>query len=111
MSNTRTDFVIKKGDLYRSLQGTIKRNGTAIDVSGATVTFNMLPLDSTTLKVDGGSVTQPGGTGVVKYTWASGDTDTAGTFKGEFIVTWPGSKPERFPNRDFVYIKIIDNTG
>ena len=36
--------------------------------------------------------------GKVSYTWASGNTDTVGTFQMTWEVIWPTGRPETFPS-------------
>lgn len=44
---------------------------------------------------------------VVRYDWASIDTDTAGTYVGQWQVIWTaGSKPQTFPTKTYHTILI-----
>ena len=49
--------------------------------------------------------------GRVKYVWQTGDTDTAGTFQGEFEVTYTSGEIETFPNDGYIGIEVLDDIG
>ena len=94
---SRTIFYLKRHDLLPTLRVTPKdgAGATVVIADGATVVFSMGPADSDDVKVNRATAVASGGNLI--YTWATGDTDTAGTFWGEF--EWSNSgKPETFPN-------------
>lgn len=43
---------------------------------------------------------------VVSYSWLGVDTDTAGTYVGQWEVQWPSSKPQSFPTKTYHTILI-----
>lgn len=49
--------------------------------------------------------------GVVTYVWQTGDTDTTGRLLFEVLVTWPGTKPQRFPASSYLPVDVIANLG
>jgi hypothetical protein len=105
-------FRIKRGDLLPEIEGTCEDDDGPVDLTNATsVRFLMGVNGSSTNKVAAAAtfVSKPDGT--VKYTWAGTDTDTVGPYDGEFEVTWPGSKPETFPNRGFIKIDVFQDRG
>ena len=106
MSHTRTVYM-KQNDTAPDLQVEIlDGDDNAVDVTGATVVFNMA--GGGVPKVAGGSVTLvTAASGVVKYVWQSGDTDTPGVYEGEFQVTFVGGKVETYPNSDAGRLTII----
>jgi len=57
-------------------------------------------------KVDAGGSIADGAGGVAQYQWASGDTDTAGEFEGEFEVTYSSGNVRSYPNDGFLKIII-----
>jgi hypothetical protein len=80
-----------------------------VDLTNATsVTFQMVNKDTGVVKVDdvAASFLTPRTLGKVKYTWISGDTDTAGWFEAQVQVIWPTSRPQTFPpnRRLLIYI-------
>jgi hypothetical protein len=84
-----------RGDLKPSIEATLKYlDGTTVDLTDASgVVFNM--------KKENGPVIISGKAGsiiddrsaevkpsIVRYDWEKGDTDVAGVFQGEFVVTF-----------------------
>ena len=47
----------------------------------------------------------------MKYVWQTGDTDTAGTFQGEFEVTYTSGEIETFPNDGYIGIEVLADIG
>lgn len=104
-----TDFWIKSGDLRPNLEAQLEdEDNNAIDLSNASsVDFHMEDV-SGSVKVDSSATITDTNNGKVEYEWSSGDTDTAGTFFGEFQVDWDDGDPESFPNHDNIEIQITD---
>ncbi len=100
-------FKMKQNDTSPELQVTLKdTSNNVVDLTGSTVVFSMSIAGI--VKVNRQSATLvTAASGIVKYTWQSGDTDTVGTFVGEFEVTYPGSLVETFPNSVTDRIEII----
>lgn len=88
---TNFAFHIKEGDLASPIKTKIYQGSTSIpyDLTGWTVTFSMALVDTPeTLKVANQSCTvADAANGEVEYRWASGDTDTAGSYTFEFMFT------------------------
>lgn len=105
------DFTIKQHDELPELVVTLKDALNAVvNVSGATVRFIM--------NVKGGAnvINQPAtivtpSAGVVKYTWQEGNTDTVGTYSGEFEVQFGDGRVETFPNNKYIQIKVFADLG
>jgi len=90
-------FYLARNDLLPVLTVTPKDGdgATVVIANGATVVFNLITVNGGAVKVSRGAAVAL--SGALSYTWASGDTDTAGDFRGEF--EWNnGGKPETFPN-------------
>lgn len=101
----RETFYLKKGDTSPSLVYAL--TPTTVDLTGATVRFNMR-LNGGAVKISRAAavvVTQTG-TPTVRYDWQAGDTDTAGFYSAEFEVTYTGGAVETFPNSDFIGVAI-----
>ena len=106
-------FIIKQNDLRPHLYAVLGRidedsgevpEGEGDVITGATVVFSMRD-ENGTVKVDKEPVVvDDDEEGMVHYIWQEGDTDTAGTFYGEFQVTLAG-EPITYPN-DKVGFKI-----
>jgi hypothetical protein len=58
--------------------------------------FSAYASERTTAKVDASATVIDEDAGRVKYVWQTGDTDTAGTFQGEFEVTYSSGEIEIF---------------
>lgn len=104
-----TSFTIKQNDRLPDLVATLKAGGVAADISGNTgVVFHMKP-ESGTIKVNAACVVVDATNGIVKYLWTAADTDTVGTFLGEFEVSFAGPKTETFPNDSNFTITVVDD--
>ena len=102
---------IPKNDLNPSYTFTLKKAGSAVDLSsGVTnVTFSMRQEGQTAKKIDGRALTvTDAANGEVRLDWSSGDTDTPGAFIGRVTVNWSGSKPESFPRKDLLHVVVHD---
>ena len=103
-------FYIKENDTSPVLEVTLQdSDGDAVDVTGATVRFHMRAIGSTTAKVNAAATIVTAASGVVRYTWQTGDTDTIGEFEGEFQVTFGGGAVQSFPNDGWLRISILDD--
>ena len=104
------DFTIKQGDLFPLLIAILRDlNKDPVDLTASiAVGFHMKEATAGVLKIDDGACAKnvDPTTGEVTYTWASGDTDTAGSYLGEFEVLWPNSKTQTFPSKGYVTIDI-----
>ena len=108
-------FYMKVGDTKPDLQVSLKDgDGNGVDVTGATVKFSMLLEGGTTLTINEGTVTLvTPASGIVKYQWTAPDVALAGTFLGEFEVTYSGGGIETFANSkaNQLYIIFEDELG
>lgn len=106
-------FYIKQNDTRPELDVFLRDDkDRTINVTGATVKFNMRNASDNTVKVNLGSVTTVSSTaGRVKYSFSSADTDTAGNFDGEFQVTFVGGQVETFPNDGYIKVIITDDVA
>ena len=106
-------FYLKRGDTSNDLQVTLTDDdGTAVDVTGATIVFNMKHVNSNTLKVNRGAVTLvTPASGIVKYVWSAANVNVAGKYRGEFEVTYANAKVQTFPNDSELMIEIRDDLG
>ena len=100
-----TTFYIKQGDTKPSLSAQLLSDGSAVDLTGATVKFHMgTIIDATATIVDAA-------TGNVRYDWVTADTETAGLFRAEFEVTFSDGTVETFPNDGYLLINIIEEVA
>lgn len=90
---------LKQNDTSPTLDAILTdANGTVVDVTDATVRFHMLKIGATTLKIDAAASVIDGAAGHVRYALQNGDTDTPGTYKAEYQVTFPDGSIETFKN-------------
>lgn len=108
------DFHLKAHDLLPSIQASLTNGGAAVDLTGATVKFIMRAADANfspsagTAKINTAAVLVPPATsGVVRYDWVTGDTDSPGNYVAEWQVTFTGSKTETFPTLTYHTIAIM----
>lgn len=107
-------FIIKQGDTSPSIACTLYQpdGETPESVIGATVKFIMAAEDSIgTAKVKSDATIVDAATGRVRYDWATGDTDTAGSFVSEWEVTRADGSIETFPNGGYDPVAIIPQAG
>tara|TARA_B100001093_G_C26816933_1_gene1010154 strand:- start:572 stop:895 length:324 start_codon:yes stop_codon:yes gene_type:complete len=105
-------FTIKKGNTSPFLVATLNDStGTALDLTGATVVFDMGDLDGNSVVSNGACTIIGEDTGRVRYGWVANDTANAGIFRGEFTVTFASGRIETYPNSTTIRIKIKDSVG
>ena len=86
-------MILKQGDLAPKLSLDLNANLTA-----ATVVAKIRRVHQSTVLTKTLTVTDAPN-GLVEYQWVAGDTDTAGSYLIEVLVTFSGAIPERFPQR------------
>lgn len=107
-----TDFTIKRRDQLPEIAATLTdAEGTIVNLGGATVRFILVNKADGTVAVDQPATIVNAPAGTVKYTWVAGDTDVAGTYNGEFEVTFIDGRAETFPNSKNIAIKIFADLG
>lgn len=105
-------FYIKQGDTSPNLNAVLKDgNGQVIDLTGATITFRMSPINSETLTVNKLASIASAQDGSVTYGWQSSDTSAVGSYYAEFEVLAANGTVETFPNKGYVRIEITDDLG
>lgn len=103
-------FYIKQNDTSPAMLATLQdASGSAVNITGGSVRFHMRPVGSTTAKVSTTATIVTASTGSVRYSWASGDTDTVGAYQAEFQVTYSDGKIETFPNDGYIAVEITDD--
>lgn len=97
---------LKRGDTSPSLLYALYP--ASVDLTGATVRFNMKNRDTGVVKISraAAAITTPTGTPTVRYDWQSGDVDTVGFYDAEFEVTYAGGAIETFPNASFIVVNV-----
>lgn len=102
-------FNIKQGDTSPSLRVKLKNSDqSAADLTGATVRFHMREVDATVASVDALATIVNATGGEAQYDWVTGDTNTAGSFYGEFEVTFSDGSIGTYPNDGYLDISISE---
>ena len=105
-------FYIKRGDRLPVLTMTLRSSdGRAVNLATASsVVLRMRERGSTTNATIAGTCAVTGsGTGEIEYRWSSGETNSAGTYSGELLVTWGDGRTQTFPSRGSFEIIIGDS--
>jgi len=103
------DFNIKRNDLLPAIEATLKYvDGTAINLTGATVKFIFTKPDGTVINRSATVVSAAAGT--VKYEWQTGDTTIAGVMRAEWEITFPGGKLT-VPSQGHLSILVTEDLG
>jgi hypothetical protein len=107
--------VVKQGDLFPDVETTVRdENGAVVDLTAATVTFSMRRArEPGSVKINGAAgVLVDGPNGKIAYRWAGSNTDTPGTYEGEFRVTpTGGADPFHVPTDGYIEIVIEEKIG
>lgn len=99
---------IKRGDLEPDLTITCTSNGSAVDLTAATSIQVVVRAEGASTPLFTRTATG-NASGVVTMPWTAGDTDTVGRLLVEVLVTWPGSKPQRFPATSYLPVDVVPN--
>lgn len=103
------DFYIRAGDRLPELQATLTDTaGVPVDLTGLTVQFHMRAVNATTPTVAAAATLVTPTSGVVKYTWVGGDTDTPGSYWAEWEVTFGDGRTQTFKDPDYTSIYVSE---
>src|SRR5690242_14974001 len=104
------DFGIKRNATQPALEATLKYDdGTAVDLTGASVTFSMKDRKGNVIATGSAAVQVPATAGKIKYSWIAADTKNAGDYKAEFEVDFGGGnilKAPSDPTKPFIEIRV-----
>jgi hypothetical protein len=98
-------FFVKTGDTAPSLIYALLP--ASVDLTGATVRFNMRTRTGTVLINRAAAVVVVATEApTVRYDWQAGNTDTSGFHEAEFEVTYSNGRIETFPNDSFIGVAV-----
>lgn len=101
----------KRNDRLPALTATLQSGNPAspVDLTTATaVTFTLTSVATGAVVVNAQAATIVNAKlGQVSYAWGANDLATAGSYKGEFKVTWAGGLLQTFPQDDFIYLNVV----
>lgn len=101
------EFYIKAGDTLPNIRGELLDDrGNPADVSGSSITFVLEKRDGSNVISEPGSLVNGGEDGMVEYQWSTGDTNTPGAYRAEFVVDYGDGNKETFPNKDYIDVFI-----
>lgn len=103
------EFYIKQNDTFPALRTTIVRAGSAVDLTGASISFHMRDMYTKTLIIDDPATIVDAVNGVVEYEWVPADTAVAGLYEAEFEVTFANGKVMTFPHDSYIIVNIVDD--
>jgi hypothetical protein len=94
------DAYVHQGDLLPALTGTLLNPDlSAVDLTGATVALELVQMATSQVIALPADIQGTDATlGLVEHAWAAGETDQSGAYFYHWLVTWPSSGPESFPN-------------
>lgn len=81
-------------------------DGTNIDLTGATVIFEMIPVESSIPDISDSALIISAIDGTVQYQWSVGETDTDGLYEIRWTITFSSGKDYTVPNGHNEYIHI-----
>lgn len=108
-------FVIKRHARrpYLRLQVTSvdsEGNESEFDFTGAVgATFLMYDAGNVQKVSAAGTIESPETSGVLRYAWQAGDTDTAGEFRAEFDVDYGGGETLTVPVNGHLMVRIYED--
>lgn len=106
------NFELKENDTAPALEGICRDGfGSPVDMTGATVVFNMRLAPAGAVKISAGTMGAVGSAtlGRQKYSWAASDTDTAGLYEAEVQATFSDGTIRTFPPKGYFTIDITDD--
>lgn len=81
-------------------------NGTNINLTDATVVFEMIPVDSNIPTISSAAIIITAIDGTVQYQWGAGETDNVGLYELRWVITYSSGKEYTVPNNHNEWIHI-----
>lgn len=104
------DVSIRKGDRLPQLDRQFLVDGSGVNLTGSTVTFNMYKASDGTQVITDGTVTiVTAATGNVRYSWTASDaTLDADTYLASFTATYGDGRKLTAPNTGMLVVEFFD---
>ncbi|CAB4176084.1 Domain of unknown function DUF2479 [uncultured Caudovirales phage] len=103
-------WYVKRNDTYGNVtEQLLDENLAPVNITGASVKFSMRTRTGSVAKVSSAATIVTAATGIVKYQWVTGDTDTAGDYRAEWQVTFSSGKIQTYPNNGYDTISILQD--
>lgn len=110
MTLLTADFTIKQGDLLPAISASLTDStGAAVDLTGASAAFVLRSSTAAAPVVNAAATVTAATAGKVSYSWATGNTGTAGDYQAEWIITFPGGGKQTFPSVGYTSVSIQEN--
>lgn len=105
------NFTIRQGDTASDLFDQLRdANNNPVNITGATVTLRLVPLEGGPALVDNAAATIVApATGEVSRAWQAGETSDPGFYLGNWRVTFSTGKVQTFPNAGHFLVHISEN--
>lgn len=107
-------FTIKKNDREPAFRAKLFQDDAPAPLTGATVKFLMKlegAMPSAAPKVSAAATIVDPVNGIVRYDWATDDTNIPGNYRAEFEVTYANGKSRTFPNEDYLPVRVVGDLG
>lgn len=103
--------VLKRNDTKKPLKAVLSNESGPIDLTGCTVRFIMSDTMTKVMKINREALIQDAVNGTVWVVFEDGETDTPGTYKAEFKVTYTDFRKETFPDNGYILVEILKDLG
>lgn len=102
------DVSLKQGDLEPTLSVTLVGVDGVVPplVDAVGITFRLATTAGVEIFARAANLDDAAG-GVLSYLWQAGDTVTAGSYYGEFVVDWGSGRTQTYPPNDYLLIRVV----
>lgn len=103
-------YFLKAGSTARKFYDQIQFDGTAVDLTGATVVFVLKNLSTGVAARLSATIDAPA-SGLVEYTPSATDVQTSGNYHAEWEVTLASGAVLSFPENRNHHVRILEDLG
>ncbi len=99
--------ILKQNDRRPAVTATFQdANNAAINLSGATIVFQMASWDGVA-KINAAASLISASTGQVEYQWLVSDSNQAGAYRAEFEATFADGRRLTAPNDGYISVYVV----